>query len=90
VFSYSAMEKLITQSDYKKEEQKPKNMQYLQNQVFRKTYINAKKQIDDWLRHVKQLDISVNELKKYKQVRSFTRSTLRELKNPIIKTEQQK
>jgi len=48
--------------------------------VFRKTYINAKKQIDDWLRNVKQLDISFSELTKYKQTKMFTRSYLRQLK----------
>ena len=40
--------------------------QYLQNQVFRKTYVAVKKQIDDWLRKVTQHEITVNEMRKYR------------------------
>jgi hypothetical protein len=41
--------------------------------------------MDDWLRKVSHQDISVAELKNYKQIKSFTRSYLRELKNPLDK-----
>ncbi len=59
---------------------------YIQNQVFRKTYVNVKKQMDDWLRKTVSLEISVNEIKKYKAIMAFTRSYLRDLKNPIKKS----
>ena len=42
--------------------------------------------MDDWLRKTTQFDINVNELKKYKQLKSFTRNFLRDLKNPILKS----
>lgn len=54
--------------------------------MFRKTYVNVKKSIDDWLRKVNTMEISVNELKKYKSIRGFSRSYLRDLKNPIVKS----
>lgn len=54
--------------------------------MFRKTYVSVKKSIDDWLRKVQQLEISVSELKKYKSIKTFTRSSLRDLKNPITKS----
>lgn len=50
--------------------------------MFRKTYVGAKKSIDDWLRKVTQQEISVEELRKLKSLKSFTRSTMRELKCP--------
>jgi t-SNARE complex subunit (syntaxin) len=86
LLSYSSIEKLITDTDFKKDEKRNHHNQFLQNQVFRKTYVNAKKQIDDWLRKTQQLEISVTELKKYKAIRSFTRNYLRDLKNPIEKS----
>ena len=42
--------------------------------------------MDDWLRKTNSVEISVNELKRVKGVKTFTRSYLRELKNPILKT----
>lgn len=42
--------------------------------------------MDDWLRKVNHQDISVSELKSYKSIKGFTRSYLRELKNPINKS----
>ena len=51
LLSYSSLEKLITD----KEEKRPvQHSQYLQNQVFRKTYVSIKKQMDDWLRKTGQ------------------------------------
>lgn len=47
--------------------------------------MNVKKQIDDWLRKVYILDVSVSDLKKYKSLKGFSRSYLRELKNPVTK-----
>lgn len=32
------------------------------------------------------MEITVSELKKYKAIRTFTRSSLRDLKNPILKS----
>lgn len=32
------------------------------------------------------MEITVNEMKKYKAIRTFTRSSLRDLKNPIMKS----
>ncbi len=48
--------------------------------------MNAKKLINDWLRENQHLEISVAELQKYKTIKTFTRSYLRELKNPIVKS----
>jgi hypothetical protein len=51
LLSYNSLEKLVTtEQDLKKEDKR--SGQYLQNQVFRKTYVNIKKQIDDWMRKV--------------------------------------
>ena len=73
VLSYSSIEKLITDNDYKKDEKRNQHNQYLQNQVFRKTYVSVKKQMDDWLRKTVTYDINVAELKKYKSIKTFTR-----------------
>lgn len=81
--SYSSIEKLVTDTDHKKEDKlKNQQNQFLQNQVFRKTYVAVKKLIDDWLRKVTQHEITVNEMRKYRQVKGFTRNFLRDLKNP--------
>jgi hypothetical protein len=79
------LDKWITEIDHKKEDKRHQMSSYLNNQVFRKTYISVKKHLDDWLRHVKALDVSVAELKKYKEIKTFTRSYLRELKYPKTK-----
>jgi hypothetical protein len=42
--------------------------------------------MDDWLRKVHHLDIGVPELKRYKSIKAFTRSYLRDLKNPVLKS----
>lgn len=57
--------------------------------MYRKTYVSVKKYIDDWLRQVKVQEISVNELKNYKFLRSFTREFLRELKQPSVSSLQE-
>jgi len=50
--SYNTLGKLVTEHEPKKEEKRSHYNQYLTNQVFRKTYVNVKRQIDDWLRKV--------------------------------------
>ena len=45
-------------------EEKRQNSLYLNNYVFRKTYVTIQKTIDDWLRKVNKLEISVVELNK--------------------------
>lgn len=42
--------------------------------------------MDDWLRKTVLYEVNVNELKKYRAIKSFTRSFLRDLKNPITKS----
>lgn len=90
MLSYSSIEKLITEgvdsaAGGKKDERRWQNNQFLSNQVFRKTYVHAKKQMDDWLRKVAHSDVSVPHLKAYKSIKTFTRSYLRELKSPANK-----
>lgn len=44
--------------------------------------MSIQKTIDDWLRKVVKQEISVSELSKLRNRKSFTRSTLRDIKNP--------
>jgi hypothetical protein len=46
--------------------------------------VSVKKLIDDWLRKVTQHEITVSELRKYRNIKAFTRNFLRELKNPKL------
>eukprot|EP00347_Sterkiella_histriomuscorum_P005755 403355392 len=42
--------------------------------------------MDDWLRKVQHQEITVADLKAYKSIKGFTRSYLRDLKNPVNKS----
>lgn len=61
--SYTQLEKLLF-SERPPSSIDKRNCLFLQSQVFRKTYVQAKKAIDDWLRKVSSLEISLNELKR--------------------------
>jgi hypothetical protein len=82
--SYNSIEKLVTDPDKKDE----KKSLFLVNQVFRKTYIGEKKLLDDWLRVIRVLDITTNELKKQKAIKAFSKASIRSLKNPGVVFEQ--
>ena len=52
--------------------------------MFRKSYIAEKKTLDDWLRMIRVLDITTNELKKQKAIKMFSKAFIRQIKNPAV------
>ena len=76
--SYSSFEKLL--GDFEKRDER-KSL-FLANQVFRKTYIEQKKKLDEWLRLIRVMDITTAELAKQHLLKNVSKTTLRHLKNP--------
>ena len=62
----SGLASAMSQYSAHNKDEKRANSLFLNNYVFRKTYVTIQKTIDDWLRKVNQLEISVSELKRIK------------------------